>query len=234
MYMTLGILTGGVSIGRALLILLLSYLTNYLGTAAVAGLTVYYGGLFQNAPYSTYVQNLATSKVISPSFGTLVARAVPANVLVNIAVLMASSAEDIMSKTFGVYIAIGTFVMAGSEHLIANEFYIHAAMFNGAHVGYGVWIWKSVIAVTIGNIIGAFIVGFSYWYIYKAQERLGENHWLITGWPSRKKSEDEEEMGDAKSSTKPSSMETKPSSMETKPTESTRQHSRDKSDKSQQ
>lgn len=177
MYSTLGMLSKQASGWRMFWLTLLSFFSNYLGTVLVAGFSVNLGDFFQTPPYSTFLQNLALKKVTSPSFGILVLRAIPANMCVNIAIIMASAAEDITGKVVAAYMPIATFATIGMEHIIANDFFIHAAIFSHVGVPYGTWIWKNLIAVTIGNAIGAMVIGAAYWYVYMSDWNFGKLHW---------------------------------------------------------
>lgn len=77
------------------------------------------------------------SKVVHMGWGTAFARAVPANMLVCVAVMIAYSAEDVWSKVAGMWIPIFVFAVIGLEHSIANMFMLQAALFNGNAVEYG-------------------------------------------------------------------------------------------------
>ena len=61
-----------------------------------------------------------------------------------------------------------TFVALGLDHVIANMFFIPVAIFYGhPDIGVGLYIWKSMIPTTLGNIVGgALFVGAIYWYLY--------------------------------------------------------------------
>lgn len=50
------------------------------------------------------------------------------NVLVCIAVLMSSSAKDIIGKLFACFFPIMVFVVSGFEHCVANMYYIPAGL----------------------------------------------------------------------------------------------------------
>ena len=58
------------------------------------------------------------------------------------------------------------FVGLGMDHVIANMFLIPIGIFNGAPIGVGYYIWKSMIPALIGNTIGGgFFVGVVYWLV---------------------------------------------------------------------
>lgn len=182
MYMTVGLLSGSTKVTRALIVLICSFITNYLGTVLAAAFTVHFADFITTAPYTTYLSKMVTGKVLTPSWGVLVLRAIPANMCVNLAILLATAAEDLSGKFLAIWTPIFLFAGVGMEHLIANEFYVHVAMFNGLGTPYGKWLWNNFLAVALGNIIGGAFMGLIYWYCYLAELTLPPNaQWLIRG-----------------------------------------------------
>jgi Formate/nitrite family of transporters len=67
--------------------------------------------------------------------------------------------DTLPSKFLACLIPVGTFVVLGYEHSIANMFFIPAGMLEGADVDLYA-LFRNLIPVTIGNIIGgAILVG---------------------------------------------------------------------------
>lgn len=62
------------------------------------------------------------------------------------------------------------FVGLGTDHVIANMYFVPMAIFEGSpDISVGYYIWKSMIPSAIGNIIGGgLFVGGVYWYLYLA------------------------------------------------------------------
>jgi formate transporter len=94
-------------------------------------------------------------------------RAVGCNWLVCLAVWMALAADDIAGKVLAIFFPITAFVALGFDHVVANMFFLPAAIF--AHVpGIG---WddtiKNWIFALLGNAVGAGVfVATAYWYLY--------------------------------------------------------------------
>ena len=65
-----------------------------------------------------------------------------------------------------------TFVALGLDHVIANMYFIPVAIFYGhPDIGVGLYIWKSMIPTTLGNVVGGgLFVGGVYWYLYLTGE----------------------------------------------------------------
>jgi formate/nitrite transporter FocA (FNT family) len=84
-----------------------------------------------------------------------------------LAVWMALGAEDIAGKVLAIFFPIMAFVAMGFDHVVANMFFIPAAIF--AHVpgiGWGDALNNWVFAF-LGNLVGAalFVAG-AYYYLY--------------------------------------------------------------------
>lgn len=107
------------------------------------------------------------------------------NILVCIAVLMATAAKDIAGKVWAIFFPILAFVVGGFEHCVANMFYIPAGLLaaqNPDYVqkaveAYGMSaeviqsvsigdVLQNMIPVTIGNIIGGCLVALICYMIY--------------------------------------------------------------------
>jgi formate/nitrite transporter len=110
---------------------------------------------------------IATGKAVTETDPQIFFRAVACNWLVCLAVWMAFAADDIGGKILAIIFPITGFVAMGFDHVVANMFFLPAAVF--AHVpGIG---WGSVVNnlvwAFLGNFVGAavFVAGF-YWFLY--------------------------------------------------------------------
>src|SRR3954454_14610083 len=94
-------------------------------------------------------------------------RALGCNWLVCLAVWVAMTANDTGGKILGIFFPIMAFVAIGFDHVVANMFFLPAAIF--AHVpgiswgdALNNWLWAG-----LGNLVGAAVfVSTSYWYLY--------------------------------------------------------------------
>jgi formate/nitrite transporter len=112
-------------------------------------------------------------------------KAIGCNFLVNIAILLAITADNVIGKFFGIWFPIMAFVSSGFEHCVANMYFLPAgkflcdwypaviakkggllAMNNGLSWG-DVWFWN-IFPVTIGNIFGGFLfIGVVYYLAFR-------------------------------------------------------------------
>lgn len=144
------------------------WVANLIGSVALAFI-VFYGGVL-GGDAATKAIAIAESKATLDVM-TLILRGILCNVLVVLAVWMAASAQDVISKLFACWFPIMLFVLCGFEHSVANMYFIPVGMLLGAKVAMG-QLFYNLIFVTIGNIIGgAIIVPLLYQYAYLESDK---------------------------------------------------------------
>lgn len=187
-----GVMTGRIKAIQMLRVLVTVYLGNLVGSLIVSFLAYYSGQWKYGAgALGAYTIKVAFGK-LNLSFGTAVASGILCNILVCVAVLMASASKDAVGKIFGCFFPIWAFVIAGYEHCVANMYYIPAgiiaamdpAFAQKAMELYGYtaedlamlnpvnMIVNNLIPVTIGSIIGGMLfVAVPYVYLYNKKAK---------------------------------------------------------------
>jgi formate/nitrite transporter len=110
---------------------------------------------------------IATAKGVTETETEIFLRAVGCNWLVCLAVWMALAAQDVAGKVLAIFFPIMAFVAMGFDHVVANMFFLPAAIFAGVDgIGWGDAVHNWVFAF-LGNLAGAavFVAG-AYWYLY--------------------------------------------------------------------
>jgi len=103
-------------------------------------------------------------------WGAAFAKGIACNILVNLAILLALSAEQTGGKILAMWFPIMTFVSCGFEHSIANMYFVPAGMMLGANVTWGQFLKWNLLPVTLGNIIGGFFfVGVVYFLCFRRE-----------------------------------------------------------------
>jgi formate/nitrite transporter len=110
---------------------------------------------------------IAEKKALDESSYQVFLRALGANWLVCLAVWMAIAADSVGSKILAMLFPVMAFVAMGFDHVVANMFFLPAAIFAGMP-GLG---WDDVLRnwsiAFLGNLVGgAVFVGSTYWYLY--------------------------------------------------------------------
>jgi len=158
----------------------LVFIANFVGSLLVA-LLFFYSGLWKtgDSALGAAAVKIAYTKV-HLTFSEALWRGIGCNWLVCLAVWMALAARQTIGKIFAIFFPVMAFVAMGFEHCIANMYFIPTGILfvqklqlpviAGVDPGMITWVnflWKNLIPVTIGNIIGGSVfVGMSYWGAY--------------------------------------------------------------------
>jgi formate transporter len=140
---------------------------NLLGSLFVAYFLAVKSGVVTAELPLARLSAIATAKGVTETDWQIFLRAVGCNWLVCLAVWMALGAEDIGGKILAIFFPIMGFVAMGFDHVVANMFFLPAAIF--AHVPGVDWgdALKNWVFAFLGNLVGAavFVSGF-YYYLY--------------------------------------------------------------------
>ena len=84
-----------------------------------------------------------------------------------LAVWMSLAAKSVSGKILAIFFPIMAFVAMGFDHVIANMFFIPAAIWAGVpDIGWGDALLNWLMA-GLGNLVGAVVfVATSYWYLF--------------------------------------------------------------------
>ena len=110
---------------------------------------------------------IAQAKATGESHWQVFLRGVGCNWLVCLAVWMSLASTSVSGKILAIFFPIMAFVAMGFDHVIANMFFIPAAIWVGApDIGWDDALWNWLLAGA-GNLIGAVVfVATSYWYLF--------------------------------------------------------------------
>jgi formate/nitrite transporter len=144
---------------------------NLLGSLFVAYFLAVQSGVITEELQLARLGDIASKKAIEETEWQIFLRAVGCNWLVCLAVWMAMAAEDIAGKVLAIFFPIMAFVAMGFDHVVANMFFIPAAIFADVpDIGWGDALHNWVFAF-LGNLVGAAIfVALGYWYLYGRPE----------------------------------------------------------------
>lgn len=148
----------------------ITFIGNLIGALLYAAFLVHFSEIYTPAMGKGAAAG-ADAKVSAINFRELWLRAIGCNVLVCVSVFQASLAKDVVSKVVASWFPIFVFVAAGFEHVVANMFLINAAlMTRQTNFSVGEYIWKSIIASFLGNIIGAALLALPLVYLHGGDE----------------------------------------------------------------
>jgi formate transporter len=176
MLVPLGAMHGRLSVADVVRNLSLVLLGNLLGAVFVAYFLAVASGVIGSAgsdPGSvsalTYdrLASIAVGKAVDHTAWQTFLRAVGCNWLVCLAVWMSLAATSVASKVLAIFFPIMAFVAMGFDHVVANMFFLPAAIFAGVpDLGWGDVLLNWLLA-GVGNLVGAVVfVSTSYWYLF--------------------------------------------------------------------
>ena len=146
-------------------ILILIILANMIGSIFIAFMTQI-SGIFNEKVMALVIEK-ATHKVHMPPVQLLFS-GVLCNILVSTGVCLAYSCREEIAQIVVVWLAITVFVLSGTEHVVANMYYLFTAYFGGANITLA-GIFYNLSIVAIGNFIGGGVIvsGINYLLAYK-------------------------------------------------------------------
>jgi formate/nitrite transporter len=146
-------------------------LGNLLGSLFVAFFLAVETGVLTTDVALERLEGIALAKGVEETEWQIFLRAVGCNWLVCLAVWMALAAEDVAGKILAIFFPIMAFVALGFDHVVANMFFIPAAIFADIP---GIDWWDALhnwLFAFVGNLAGAAIfVAGAYWYLYAQPE----------------------------------------------------------------
>ena len=160
------------------------YFGNFVGAVILAAGCAYFGQFDASAgALAVHSIKVAASKC-AISFPNGIVLGIFCNILVCMGVILSLSAKDVTGRIMGAYLPVALFVICGFEHCIANMYYVPAGIFalsvpkyaelaleagiDVSAIGWANFVFRNLVPVTIGNIIGGAGLGAVLRYGHKA------------------------------------------------------------------
>lgn len=140
--------------------LFLILIANLIGAIFMALLTRF-SGIFNEATAQLVIDK-AIHKVNMP-LGTLLTSAILCNIIVCTGICLGYTCKEEIAKIAVLWLSIAVFVLSGTEHVVANMYYLFAALLMGGALPATGILYNLAIAA-IGNFIGGgvIIAGLNY------------------------------------------------------------------------
>jgi formate/nitrite transporter len=174
MLVPLSAMRGKIGVGDVVKNLTLVLIGNLIGAVFVAYFLAVQTGVIGHAGASgsaglTYerLAAIASAKATGESHWQVFLRGIGCNWLVCLAVWMSLAAKSVSGKVLAIFFPIMAFVAMGFDHVIANMFFIPAAIWAGVpDIGWDDALLNWLFA-GVGNLVGAVVfVATSYWYLF--------------------------------------------------------------------
>ncbi|KPI45986.1 putative formate transporter [Cyphellophora attinorum] len=166
MFTSIAVFHQRLSIWRALLHWVISFFGNLAGALFMVCVIFGYGGSFDSDPWKTALANFATTRQVKPTWPMLFLRGIGCNWLVCLGCFFAMQGRGLVAKAVALYIPIFTFVVLSFDHVVANMFFIPMSIWVGhPSVTIGLYIWKGILPVLMGNILGGSVMCGAYHHL---------------------------------------------------------------------
>jgi formate/nitrite transporter len=174
MLVPLSAMRGKISVGDVVKNLTLVLVGNLIGALLVAYFLAVQTGVIghsgaSGSPGLTYerLAAIAGAKATGETHWQVFLRGIGCNWLVCLAVWMSLAAKSVSGKILAIFFPIMAFVAMGFDHVIANMFFLPAAIWASVpDIGWGDALMNWLMA-GLGNLVGAVVfVATSYWYLF--------------------------------------------------------------------
>jgi formate/nitrite transporter len=176
MLVPIGAMQGRLTLGDVARNLSLVLIGNLVGALFVAYFLAVETGVIggvgseAGAPAALTYERLATiaeAKALHESAWQIFLRGLGCNWLVCLAVWLSLSSDAVSGKILGIFFPVMAFVAMGFDHVVANMFFLPAAIFAGVpDIGWDDTVRNWAFAF-LGNLVGAVVfVATSYWYLF--------------------------------------------------------------------
>ncbi|KAF2017691.1 Formate/nitrite transporter [Aaosphaeria arxii CBS 175.79] len=156
MILAIGWFNREVSLWPLLIHTFIVYIGNWSGTLLVAYFIGYLTKLFVAVQYRSFLDELVVSKLEGPNWGEIFLRAIPANIMVCMAIMLSIAARSASGKMIALWFPVVMFVLSGYEHCIANMLFLSVGLMYGAPSTIG-RLWYNQSAAVLGNLVGGAI-----------------------------------------------------------------------------
>lgn len=164
MILPLGILSRRVKPGRGTATLVFILAANLLGALLFSAAIVASGVLVSNPAAGDMLAGMLQAKAALTPLELFV-RGILCNILVCLAVWMASRVESAGAKIVLIFVAITAFVTSGFEHVVANMTTYWVGILSASPSATPQLFAGNLLWVGLGNLVGGMIVAGGYWLV---------------------------------------------------------------------
>ncbi|SCU92076.1 LAFA_0F07844g1_1 [Lachancea sp. 'fantastica'] len=153
LFFMVGVLQGAVSIYDLLISWVVSWFGNLGGTLFVMYVICHLSSVTSSPNFVKWTHILVAEKDSFNFIKTFI-KAIAGNFYVCLAIYLQMMAKPIHVKLLMLVLPIFSFVGMGFTHVVADMFMLTIGMINGADLSVSRFIWKHMVAATLGNIVG--------------------------------------------------------------------------------
>ncbi|SCU89439.1 LANO_0D04918g1_1 [Lachancea nothofagi CBS 11611] len=158
LFFSVGLLRNVVSAYDLLISWFVSWFGNFAGTLFVVYVMCYLSGVTRSSKFVAWT-HIAVQEKDSATFIQIFIKAIAGNFFVCLAIYLQMMAKPLHVKFLMLTLPIFTFVAIGFTHVVADMFLLTVGMLNGADLSIARFIWKHMVASTLGNVVGGSVFG---------------------------------------------------------------------------
>lgn len=167
LFFTVGVATRKLTPWALLRSWVVTWFGNLGGALFVSYIFAYSTGLARSEGMVNASYVVVNNKLTHPSWAQLFARAVACNALVCMGIYLSFMCRTFVAKYVALLVPVFAFVYIGFDHVVADMFLISLGLFNGSPHSVGLFIHKSLVGVTVGNIVGGSVFALVVpWYLH--------------------------------------------------------------------
>eukprot|EP00919_Chromeraceae_sp_WS-2016_P026897 GHVR01063957.1.p1 GENE.GHVR01063957.1~~GHVR01063957.1.p1 ORF type:complete len:448 (+),score=74.84 GHVR01063957.1:84-1427(+) len=156
-----------VGILMVLLNWLIVFICNFLSVAFMGYILGYLTHYFKADPENAFLKKYAED-LINENWGVCLVKAIGANWLVCLSITLTVASQDMASRVFSCFLPFFAFAAAGYQLCVMNMYFGLVAIYYGANINFGFFLYNNIIPSLLGNLIGALMNGGGLWVIHLA------------------------------------------------------------------
>jgi len=167
MWLTMAVLSRKGTVGQYLRALLIPWLGNLVGALLTVFMFTYGTKVVSEDPYKSKVIEELSSTIITAPWHTILLKATGCGFMVTLAMFIGTQNRDGISKALGLHLPFFITITSGFPHTVEYMWMAPTAMLMGAKLSIGGFLWKCMLPISLGNLLGgALFTGAYNWYVY--------------------------------------------------------------------
>ncbi|KAK3674852.1 hypothetical protein LTR78_005196 [Recurvomyces mirabilis] len=136
---------------------------NFAGALFWSGVQSYFTQSVTEEPWRSSIIEQIDSSITDEDWHVIFLRAIGCGFLVSIAMMLGTQNRDGISKALGLWLPFFISTVSEFPHTVEYMYLGLTAMMLGARLSVGLFLWKCILPVILGNIVGgAFVGGYNY------------------------------------------------------------------------
>lgn len=169
-----------------------SWTGNLAGALVFAAIFTRLTEVLGQEPFKSGTVDLVAESIVEQKWHVIFLRAVLCGWLVTFSMLLGSQNQDGVSKALALHLPFFIATAAKCPHTVEYMYLGSTAMFLGSPMSVGMFVWKCLVPVTLGNTVGGavFTGAYSWWvHLYCKDEKAANGDG--NAWGSVRLSDDD-------------------------------------------